>query len=137
MNDKISKKDLKDWKDFLSNHEKLPNKDSKDVVNKKNKIKILDLHGYSLDQANNLIEETIINCHKAGIKELKIITGKGLHSKNESDPYVSKEFGILKYSVPNFIRNNENLMRLINQIKEANLEDGGSGAFYILLKKIK
>ena len=137
MNDKISKKDLKDWKDFLSNHEKLPNKDLKDVVDKKNKIKILDLHGYSLDQANNLIEETIINCHKEGIKELKIITGKGLHSKNESDPYVSKEFGILRYSVPNFIRNNENLMRLINQIKEANLEDGGSGAFYILLKKIK
>ena len=137
MNDKISKKDLKDWKDFLSKQEKLPNKDFNDVVNKKNKIKVLDLHGYSLDQANNLIEKTIIDCHKVGVRELKIITGKGLHSKNESDPYVSKEFGILRYSVPNFIRNNENLMRLINQIKEANLEDGGSGAFYILLKKIK
>ena len=137
MNSKISDKDKKDWKKFINSDEGVYNKDLEYSKKRNYQTRSVDLHGYSLDQANNLIEKTIINCHKAGIKELKIITGKGLHSKNESDPYVSKEFGILRYSVPNFIRNNENLMRLINQIKEANLEDGGSGAFYILLKKIK
>ena len=119
MNNNISNKDKKDWEKFINSNKKLPNKDLnyKKEINKK--IRSIDLHGYSLDQANNLIEKTIIDCHKVGVRELKIITGKGLHSKNETDPYVSKELGILRHSVPNFIRNNENLMVLINQIKEA------------------
>ena len=137
MNDKISKKDLKDWKDFLSNHEKLPNKDLKDVVNKKNKIKILDLHGYSLDQANKTIQDFIHQAYKDKINKLIVVTGKGLHSKNEQDPYVSKDLGILKHSVPQFIKNDKSLMQIINRIEDAKIEDGGSGAFYIFLKKLK
>ena len=79
----------------------------------------------------------IIKSYENGISKLIIVTGKGLHSKNEIDPYVSKELGILKYSVPEFIKNNKNLMKKINEIKEANIKDGGGGAFYIFLKKLK
>lgn len=95
----------------------------------------IDLHGYSLNEANEIVEEMINKSYKMGINKLKIVTGKGLHSKNEKDPYISKDLGILKYSIPEFIKNDKNLMNLIKEIKEAKIEDGGSGAFYIYLKK--
>ena len=131
----ISDKDNKDWENFLSSDEKLPNKDLK--FNKKNtsKIKTFDLHGYSLDEANNKIEDLIKDTYKNGISKLIIITGKGLHSQNENNPYVSKDLGILKYSVPEYINSNKELMSLIIEIKEAKIEDGGNGAFYVYLKK--
>ena len=131
----ISDKDNKDWENFLSSDEKLPNKDLK--FNKKNtsKIKTFDLHGYSLDEANNKIEDLIKDSYKNGINKLIIITGKGLHSQNENNPYVSKDLGILKYSVPEYINGNKELMSLIIEIKEAKIEDGGNGAFYVYLKK--
>ncbi len=131
----ISDKDNKDWENFLSSDEKLPNKDLK--FNKKNtsKIKIFDLHGYSLDEANNKIKDLIKDSYKNGISKLIIITGKGLHSQNEKNPYVSKDLGILRYSVPDYINSNKELMSLIIEIKEATIEDGGNGAFYIYLKK--
>ena len=131
----ISDKDNKDWENFLSSDEKLPNKDLK--FNKKNtpKIKTFDLHGYSLDEANNKIEDLIKDSYKNGISKLIIITGKGLHSQNENNPYVSKDLGILKYSVPEYINSNKELMSLIIEIKEAKIEDGGNGAFYVYLKK--
>ena len=131
----ISDKDNKDWENFLSSDEKLPNKDLK--FNKKNtsKIKTFDLHGYSLDEANNKIEDLIKDSYKNGISKLIIITGKGLHSQNENNPYVSKDLGILKYSVPEYINGNKELMSLIIEIKEAEIEDGGNGAFYVYLKK--
>ena len=135
MTDNISNKDKKDWEDFLSSNEKLPNKDSK-LLNKKNSsIKSFDLHGFSLNEANNKIRDLIKNSYEKGVSKLIIVTGKGLHSENEKDPYVSKDFGILKYSVPEYIKNNKELVQLINEIKDAGLEDGGSGAFYIYLKK--
>ena len=116
----ISDKDNKDWENFLSSDEKLPNKDLK--FNKKNtsKIKTFDLHGYSLDEANNKIEDLIKDSYKNGINKLIIITGKGLHSQNEKNPYVSKDLGILRYSVPDYINSNKELMSLIIEIKEAN-----------------
>ncbi len=135
MKKKISKKDLKDWENFLSNKETLPDKDSKLIYEKKIKTKSIDLHGYSLEVANEVIEKFIINSHKENIKKLIVVTGKGLHSKNESDPYISKELGILRYSVPNFIKSKKDLIKLIYEIKEAKIEDGGAGAFYIYLKK--
>ena len=95
------------------------------------------MDGQALDQANQVVEEFINKSYENGISKLIIVTGKGLHSKNEIDPYVSKELGILKYSVPEFIKNNKNLMKKINEIKEANIKDGGGGAFYIFLKKSK
>ena len=135
MNSKISDKDKKDWKNFLSSEEKLPNKDEKFSEKKTFSIKSFDLHGYSLDEANNKINDLIKDSYKKGIKKLVIVTGKGLHSQNEKDPYISKNLGILKYSVPEFIKNSDELMSLISQIKEAENKDGGSGAFYVYLKK--
>ena len=135
MNSKISDKDKKDWKNFLSSDEKLPNKDEKLSNKKKISIKSFDLHGYSLDKANNKIKDLIKDSYEKGVKKLIIVTGKGLHSQNEKDPYISKNLGILKYSVPEYIKNSDELMSLISQIKEAENEDGGSGAFYVYLKK--
>ena len=137
MAKKISEKDKKDWNDFLSKNDPLPVKDEDSSKKKIKKTLTFDLHGYSLDEANNRIKELIEQSYNNGIYKLVIVTGKGLHSNNEKDPYVSKEFGILKNSVPEFIKNDKNLMNLINYIKEADIEDGGSGSFYIYLKKTK
>ena len=135
MNSNISDKDKKDWENFLSKDERLPNKDLNNSKNKKFSSKTCDLHGYSLDEANKKINNLILNSYEIGVNKLIIVTGKGLHSENIKDPYVSKELGILKYSVPEYIKNNQDLMKLINNIDDANIEDGGSGAFYIYLKK--
>ncbi len=135
MSNKISDKDKKDWENFLSKRENLFDKDSKSLSKKINKEITFDLHGYSLDEANKEIYQLIKNSYDRGISKLVIVTGKGIHSQNEKDPYISKDFGILKNSVPEYIRNNSDIMRMINNLSEANIEDGGSGAFYIYLKK--
>tara|TARA_B100001250_G_C19665002_1_gene728854 strand:- start:588 stop:1007 length:420 start_codon:yes stop_codon:yes gene_type:complete len=135
LNNNISDKDKKDWEKFLHGKEKLPNKDLKQQKKNIFKERSIDLHGYTLDQANKVIEDLIKKSYEEKINKLIIVTGKGLHSHNEKDPYVSKNLSILKYSVPEFILNNKNLMNLINEIKEAKIEDGGAGAFYIYLKK--
>ena len=137
MTDNISEKDKKDWENFLSKNEKLPNKDIK--LDKKIPLKIrsIDLHGYTLEQANKSIENFIIKSYQEKINKLIVVTGKGIHSQNEKDPYVSKDLSILKYSVPDFIKNNHELMKKIIDIREADINDGGSGAFYIYLKKNK
>ena len=135
MNNNISDKDKKDWENFLSNKEPLPNKDLKIKKKIPLKIKSLDLHGYTLEEANIAIEDFIFKSYEDKINKLIIVTGKGTHSQNEQDPYVSKDLSILKYSVPEFILKNKNLMNIINDIQDAKIEDGGSGAFYIYLKK--
>ena len=133
----ISAKDKKDWENFISSDEKLPNKDFKSSKQKLFKVKSIDLHGYTLEEANKTIEIFIRQSFKEKINKLVVVTGKGLHSKNEKNPYVSKDLSILKYSVPEFIENNKSLMSIINEIKDASIEDGGSGAFYIFLKRNK
>ena len=135
MSTKISDKDKKVWEEFLSNKEKLPNKDLKLDKKKNLKIAEIDLHGYTLERANRAIEKFIENSYQNSVSKIIVVTGKGLHSDVEKDPYVSKDLSILKYSVPEFIENNVELMKNIIEIKDANIEDGGSGAFYILLKK--
>ena len=135
MNNRISNKDKKDWENFLSNKETLPNKDIRASRAKNLKSLTFDLHGYSLNEANSKIDYLIKNSYENEIGKLIIVTGKGIHSENEKDPYVSKDLGILKYSVPDYINNNKELMILINEIKDASIEDGGPGAFYIFLKK--
>ncbi len=135
MNNNISDKDKKDWANFLSSDEKLPNKDLKKSNHQIYKTKSIDLHGYKLEEANNIIEKFIYKSFSENINKLIVVTGKGLHSQNEKNPYVSKDLSILKYSVPEFIEKNSNLMKMINEIKDANIDDGGSGAFYIFLKK--
>ena len=135
MNSKISEKDKKTWEEFLSNDQKLPDKDNFQSKIKSKKTRSLDLHGKTLDEANQIIENFIRKSYEDKIHKLIIVTGKGLHSSNEKDPYVSKDLSILKYSIPNFLKNNADLMELISNISEASIEDGGSGAFYIFLKK--
>ena len=137
MNDNISDKDKKDWDRFISSNEKLPNKDFEHPKKKNLKVRSIDLHGYTLDEANKTIEDFINKAFSENINKLIVVTGKGLHSENEKDPYVSKDLGILKYSVPEFITNNKDLMSKINEITDAKIEDGGGGAFYIFLKKNK
>ena len=135
MNDNISDKDKKDWQTFISSKEKIVDKDFKPQTKNHLKVRSLDLHGYTLEQANNTIEKFILKAFEESVSKLIIVTGKGIHSDVEKDPYVSKDLSILKYSVPEFINNNRNLMRVINDIQDATIEDGGSGAFYIFLKK--
>ena len=137
MNDNISDKDKRDWDSFITSNEKLPNKDFEHQKKKNLKVKLIDLHGYTLDEANKNIEDFINKAFSENINKLIVVTGKGLHSENEKDPYVSKDLGILKYSVPEFITNNKDLMSKINEITDAKIEDGGGGAFYIFLKKNK
>ena len=136
MTNKISDKDKKDWERFISGKEKVKDKDSNLNFKTSKKSKYIDLHGYTLEEANKKIEKFIIDSHLEKIKKIVVVTGKGLHSQNEKNPYVSKDLSILKYSIPEFIKNNPVLIKLINKIEEASIEDGGSGAFYIYLKKI-
>ena len=132
---KISNKDKKDWEDFLTNKDSLPNKDLTSSKKRIEKTKNFDFHGFSLDEANKTINKLIKDSFKNGVRKLVVVTGKGIHSDNEKNPYTSKDFGILKYSMPEYIKKDPELMKLINEIKEADLADGGSGAFYIFLKK--
>ena len=137
MNNNISDKDKQDWLNFISSKEKLSNKDLKLKEKTFLKIKSIDLHGYTLEQANKSIEEFIYKSFEEKINKLIIVTGKGLHSQNKKNPYVSKNLSILKFSVPEFILNNKGLMSIIHEIQNASIEDGGEGAFYIFLKKNK
>ena len=137
MNDKISDKDKSDWENFLKSKEKLLDKDYKKKKNFTYSTKSLDLHGYTLEKANIAVEKFITKSFSENINKLIVVTGKGIHSDNEKNPYVSKDLSILKYSVPEYIKSNINLMKMIKNIQEADIKDGGSGAFNIYLKKIK
>ena len=137
MNDNISDKDKKDWDNFINGKDRLPIKDLNSQKQKIFKINTIDLHGYTLEEANKIIEIFIKKAYSDKINKLIVVTGKGLHSGNEKNPYISKDLSILKHSVPEFISKNNKLMKLIYDIQDAKIEDGGSGAFYIFLKKIK
>ena len=131
----ISSKDKQDWENFVKNKEKIPNKD---FVKKKNirheKIKKIDLHGYTIEEANKAVEQFIQECFDENVTKIIVITGKGLRSKNVENPYLSKDLSILKYSVPEFIESNTSLTKMIIETTDAKIEDGGSGAFYVYLK---
>jgi DNA-nicking Smr family endonuclease len=132
---KISDKDKQDWENFLKNKDKIPNKDF--ALRKKirqEKIKKIDLHGFTLEEANKAVEQFIKKCLNESVTKIIVITGKGLRSKNVKNPYLSKDLSILKYSVPEFVESNEFLIKMIIKITDAKIEDGGSGAFYIYLK---
>ena len=139
MNSKLSDKDKKDWQNFTSSEEKVHNKDLSlsQIKIDKDLVKTIDLHGFSLENANRTIDEFINRCFKTNVSKITVITGKGLRSNNINNPYVSKNLSILKNSVPEFIKSNTDLMKKIKNIQEAKAEDGGSGAFNILLKKSK
>ena len=137
MSNDISDRDKKDWQEFVSSKKKLYDKDQKNQKETLVSTRTIDLHGYTLEKANQVIEAFINKSYLENVKKLIIVTGKGLHSQNEKNPYVSKDLSILKYSVPEFIKNNEELMKKITEFGEADVKDGGSGAFYVYLKKLK
>ena len=133
MSKKLSKKDLKDWKNFVEGNEKVQNKDYiKDQIKFKNQATI-DLHGFSLDHANSKVEKFIVDCFNKKVLKLNIITGKGLRSKVDQNPYQSKNLSILKYSVPEFIRSNTELMKIIKKVDD-NTDEKNLGFFSVYLK---
>tara|TARA_Y100000994_G_scaffold193337_1_gene162628 strand:- start:201 stop:617 length:417 start_codon:yes stop_codon:yes gene_type:complete len=136
LTDKISDKDKKDWENFLKDPGKIEIKDSdqNERINM-NIERSIDLHGYTLDDANDKIYSFIIDCFENKVNKINIITGKGLRSKNINDPYLSKELSILKYSIPNFIKNNSELMEKISKIDESAVTSPTKGSFEIELKK--
>ena len=132
---KITDKDKQDWEKFLKDEEKIPDKDF--IIKKKirhEKIKKIDLHGYTIEEANKAVGQFIEKCFDESVTKIIVITGKGLRSKSNENPYLSRDLSILKYSVPEFIESNKSLMKMIIEITDARIEDGGSGAFYIYLK---
>tara|TARA_Y100001958_G_scaffold27108_1_gene17170 strand:- start:1066 stop:1476 length:411 start_codon:yes stop_codon:yes gene_type:complete len=135
LND-ISDKDKKDWKNFIEGKERLFNKDVLDNQNlSKNNYDTIDLHGYSLEDANKIISEFIEKSFNKGIYKINIVTGKGSRSNNKNDPYRSKDLALLKYSVPNYIQNNPDLMKKINKIDVDSINSPLKGSFDIFLKK--
>jgi len=133
---KLSKKDKKDWDNFINSNEKIQNKDLS-ILKKKdeNLFKVIDLHGFSLEEANKTINDFIEKCYLDGISKINIITGKGSRSKNKDDPYQSVQLGILKYSIPDYIKNNNNLMNKIKKIDYNSIDNPNEGSFNIFLKK--
>ena len=133
----LSKEDKKTWEDYIKDPSDIYDKDNTKPLNyKKNNRFKFDLHGFSLDEANKKVREIVIFCVEKKYKEILLITGKGIHSTNEKDIYVSKNLGKLKFSVPEFIKSNEELGKYILSVKEANLKDGGKGAILIKLRNL-
>ena len=137
MTNKISDKDRKDWQKFLDSSDKLYNKDVHQVNNRIISERSIDLHGYTLEEANKKISEFIENCYVNKIKKINVITGKGMRSKNLDDPYQSKDLSILKHSVPEYIKNSPELMSKIINIDFDSVNSSSKGNFDIFLKTIK
>ena len=135
MINKITDKDKQDWEKFLKDKKKIPNKDFPIKRNiRHEKIKKIDLHGYTIEEANKAVEQLVQKCFDESVTKIIVITGKGLRSKNVENPYLSEDLSILRYSVPEFVDSNISLMKMIIETTDAKVEDGGSGAFYIFLK---
>ena len=137
MTNKLTDKDKKDWQNFLESSEKLESKEFDQVNNKIISERSIDLHGYTLDEANKKISEFLENCYLNKVKKINVITGKGMRSKNLEDPYQSKDLSILKYSVPEYIKNNAELMNKIIKIDFESVNSPSKGNFNIFLKTIK
>ena len=133
----LSKEDINTWKTYIKNPSDIYDKDKNNSQNQERKYRFrFDLHGYTLDEANQKVKNLITTCAKNKYKEILLITGKGLHSNSDSDAYVSKNLSKLKYSVPEFIKSNEELSKLIISLSDADLKDGGEGAILIKLKNL-
>ena len=132
----LSQKDKKVWENFIKDPFDVYDKDIKDQTNSRKDRYKFDLHGFTLEDANKKVREILLSCIESKNKELLLITGKGIHSSNEKDAYVSKDYGKLKYSVPEFIKSNPELNKLIISIHEADIKDGGEGAILIKLKNL-
>ncbi len=134
----LSQEDQKSWDEYIKNPSDVYDKEKNNSLSQNNKIRFkFDLHGFTLSEANKKVREIIISCVENNYKEVLLITGKGIHSTNEKDVFVSKDYGKLKYSVPEFIKTDQDLSRLILSINDSDISDGGEGAILVKLKKIK
>ena len=133
----LSKQDIDTWETYIKNPSDLYDKDKKIIQKQERKSRFkFDLHGYTLDEANQKVKEIIISCSKNKFREILLITGKGLHSSSDNDAFVSKNLSKLKYSVPEFIKNNKDISKLIFSISDADIKDGGEGAILVKLKNL-
>jgi DNA-nicking Smr family endonuclease len=133
----LSKEDINTWNTYIKNPSGIYDKDKNSSQNQERKDRFkFDLHGYTLDEANQKVRDIFISCVKNKYREILLITGKGLHSTSDNDAYASKNLSKLKYSVPEFIKNNEELSKLIISLSDADLKDGGEGAILIKLKNL-
>ena len=134
-----SSKDKKDWADFTKQvgNISVAEDDFLEENQQINKVRKLDLHGYSLDNANKVVKKFIIESFDKGYNKLLVVTGKGLRSTSYDNPYISENLSVLKNSVPEYIKNNENLNSIISKIARADQQDGGEGAINIFLKNNK
>tara|TARA_B100000242_G_C43012204_1_gene470612 strand:- start:485 stop:910 length:426 start_codon:yes stop_codon:yes gene_type:complete len=134
----LSQEDQKSWDEYIKNPSDVYDKEKNNSLSQNNKIRFkFDLHGFTLSEANKKVREIIISCVENNYKEVLLITGKGIHSTNEKDVFVSKDYGKLKYSVPEFIKTDQDLSRFILSINDSDISDGGEGAILVKLKKIK
>lgn len=134
----LSQEDQKSWDEYIKNPSDVYDKEKNNSLSQNNKIRFkFDLHGFTLSEANKKVREIIISCVENNYKEVLLITGKGIHSTNEKDVFVSKDYGKLKYSVPEFIKTNQDISRFILSINDSDISDGGEGAILVKLKKIK
>ena len=137
MTNKLSDKDKKDWINFINSSEKLQSKDLEQSNDRAILERSIDLHGFTLEEANKEISKFIENCYLNKVKKINVITGKGMRSKHINDPYQSSELSILKYSVPEYIKNNSELMKKIIKIDFESVDSPSKGNFDIILKSIK
>ena len=137
MTNKLSDKDKKDWQNFIDSSKKLESKEIDQTIDSRISKRTIDLHGYTLEEANKEISKFIENCYLNKVKKINVITGKGMRSKNINDPYQSSELSILKYSVPEYIKNNSDLMKKIIKIDFESVDSPSKGNFDIILKSIK
>ena len=133
----LSEKDIKTWETYIENPSDVYDKDKNIVKNLERKERFrFDLHGHTLNDANHKVREIIFACVKNKYKEILFITGKGLHSTSDSNTYVSKDFSKLKYSVPDFIKSDDDLRKFVISISDASIKDGGEGAILIKLRNL-
>ena len=137
MTNKLSDKDKKDWQNFIDSSDKIQSKDIDHQLNNKFMVRSIDLHGYTLEEANKEISRFIENSFLDGVKKINVITGKGMRSKNIDDPYQSSDLSILKHSIPEYIKNNSELMKKIIKIDFDSVNSPSKGNFDIFLKTIK
>ena len=137
MTNKLSDKDKKDWQNFIDSSKKLENKEIDQTIDSRISKRTIDLHGYTLEEANKEISKFIENCYLNKVKKINVITGTGMRSKNFNDPYQSTDLSILKHSVPEYIKNNRELMNKVNRIDFDSVNSPSKGSFDIFLKTIK
>ena len=132
----VSSKDKKDWIDFTKQISNISLKEVDFLQNNTeiNKVRKLDLHGFSLSESNKIVKKFVVESFDQGYKKLLIVTGKGLRSKSYDNPYISEKFSVLRYAVPEFINNDESLNNKVRKISIADIKNGGEGAIYIFLK---